>query len=42
LDAAEVLRDHFGLTGTKIGCDRGDACTVLLNGLRLRCGARRR
>ena len=31
---AELLRDHLDLTGTKIGCDRGECgcCSVLVDG----------
>ena len=31
---ADVLREQFGLTGTKVGCGKGQcgACSVILNG----------
>jgi xanthine dehydrogenase YagT iron-sulfur-binding subunit len=33
----DAVREHAGLTGTKVGCDRGQcgACTVLLDGRRI-------
>jgi xanthine dehydrogenase YagT iron-sulfur-binding subunit len=33
----DALRQHFGLTGSKKGCDHGQcgACTVLINGRRI-------
>lgn len=35
LTLVDLLRDHLGLLGTKVACDRGvcGACTVLMDGL---------
>jgi len=35
LTLAEFLREEMGLTGTKVGCNRGEcgSCTVILNGM---------
>jgi len=35
LTLAEFLREELGLTGTKVGCNRGEcgSCTVILNGM---------
>ena len=35
---ADVLRDHFGLTGTHVGCDTSQCgcCTVLLDGVAIK------
>lgn len=35
LTLAEFLREELGLTGTKVGCNRGECggCTVILNGI---------
>ncbi len=35
LTLAEFLREDLGLTGTKVGCNRGEcgSCTVILNGM---------
>ncbi|MFH0726492.1 MAG: 2Fe-2S iron-sulfur cluster-binding protein [Pseudomonadota bacterium] len=42
---AEVLREHLFLTGTKVGCGKGEcgACSVVLNGKLVRsCIVKRR
>ncbi len=33
----DLLRDHLGLTGSKVGCNQGacGACTVLVDGIRI-------
>lgn len=38
LSAADLLRDHLGLTGTHLGCEQGvcGACTILVGGRSMR------
>ena len=38
LSLADFLRDHFGLTGTHVGCEQGicGSCTVILDGQTIR------
>lgn len=38
LSAADLLRDHLGLTGTHLGCEQGvcGACTIMVDGRSVR------
>ena len=41
----DLLRDSFGLTGTKVGCDTGQcgACVILMDGVSVKsCALARR